>query len=240
MSDKKGILKLCDLPNAEFDDLWERIIVPAAVKERLVAQILLSFTIRKRIPFGALPLHGLILLVGPPGTGKTSLAKGVASKAAGLLKGARPRFIQVEPHGLTSSALGRSQREMHTFFSATVAEYAAQGPLIVFLDEVETMAVDRQKLSLDANPIDVHRATDAILASLDHLAEQHPDLVFIATSNFQTALDSAFVSRADWSNTSAGLTPLHAPRSCQIRFRLWRNNGQKSATLLSTQSSKTP
>src|SRR5438132_10490356 len=67
----------------------------------------------------------------------------------------------------------------------------------VSLDEVETMAVDRRKLSLDANPIDVHRATDAVLASLDHLAAGHPDLVFIATSNFEAAVDGALLSRAD-------------------------------------------
>jgi AAA+ superfamily predicted ATPase len=67
----------------------------------------------------------------------------------------------------------------------------------VLLDEVETLAVDRSKLSLEANPIDVHRATDAVLASLDHLAEKHTNILFIATSNFESALDQAFISRAD-------------------------------------------
>lgn len=86
---------------------------------------------------------------------------------------------------------------MHQFFNGTIAENAKHGPLIVLLDEVETMAVDRRKLSLDANPIDVHRATDAVLASLDHLAAGHPDLVFIATSNFEAAVDGALLSRAD-------------------------------------------
>jgi AAA+ superfamily predicted ATPase len=68
---------------------------------------------------------------------------------------------------------------------------------VVLLDEVETLAVDRSKMSLEANPIDVHRATDAVLAQLDHLAAAHPKLLFIATSNFTRAIDRAFVSRAD-------------------------------------------
>ena len=52
-------------------------------------------------------------------------------------------------------------------------------------------------MSMDANPIDVHRATDAVLVQLDVLAESHPNLLFLATSNFPQALDSAFISRCD-------------------------------------------
>lgn len=195
-TDQKGILRKLSLPHADFENLWSRIIVPAEVKETLIAQILLEFTVRREIERGALPLHGVILLVGPPGTGKTSLAKAAASKAAGMLS-TKVKFIEVEPHNLTSSSLGRSQRDMHNFFTQTLAEHAKQGPLIVLLDEVETLAVDRQKLSLDANPIDVHRATDAVLAALDHLAAEFPDLLFIATSNFESAVDDALLSRAD-------------------------------------------
>ncbi len=43
------------------------------------------------------------------------------------------------------------------------------GVAIVLLDEVETLAVSRQKLSFDANPADVHRATDALLSGMDRL-----------------------------------------------------------------------
>src|SRR6185369_13919040 len=45
--------------------------------------------------------------------------------------------------------------------------------------------------------VDVHRATDAVLASVDLLARNHSNLLFIATSNFQEAVDEAFLSRAD-------------------------------------------
>jgi len=71
------------------------------------------------------------------------------------------------------------------------------GPLVVLLDEVETLAADRAKLSLEANPVDVHRATDAVLAQVDQLAVRYPNLLFIATSNFPQAIDAAFLSRAD-------------------------------------------
>lgn len=195
---EKGILDKRALPSQEFTELWERIFLPDEIKEQVKAQVLLELTLRSKIPSrAAIPLHGIILLVGPPGTGKTSVAKGVASAAATLLKGAKVNFIEVEPHALTSSALGKSQREIRRFLEEVVTEHASQGPLIVLLDEVETLVADRTKMSLEANPIDVHRATDAMLAGLDNLAARFPQLLFIATSNFEGALDPAFISRAD-------------------------------------------
>ena len=66
------------------------------------------------------------------------------------------------------------------------------------------MAVARSEASLAANPADVHRATDAVLTALDYNARHHPNLFFVATSNFTTALDGAFLSRSD----AAILVPL--------------------------------
>ena len=67
----------------------------------------------------------------------------------------------------------------------------------MLLEDVETLAADRSKMCLEANPIDIHRATDAVLVQLDELADQHPNLLFVATSNFPQAVDSAFTSRCD-------------------------------------------
>jgi AAA+ superfamily predicted ATPase len=194
--DHKGILSHVKLPQKNFGEQWEKIVVPQEVKDRLLSQAMLEFTLRGKVSQTSVPLHGLILLVGPPGTGKTSLARGLANSTALSMPGGF-HFIEVEPHALASAALGKSQQAVRDLLQKTVAEYAAQGPLIVLLDEVETLAADRRRLSLEANPVDVHRATDAVLASLDHLAAQHPQLLFIATTNFREAVDAAFVSRAD-------------------------------------------
>ena len=148
-----------------------------------------------------------------PGRVKRRWHSGLASRTAEAAKSLGAfLYIEVEPHALASAALGRSQHAVRDLLGKTIAENAERGPLIVLLDEVETFAADRSKMSLEANPIDVHRATDAVLAQLDHLAAQYPNLLFIATSNFTKAVDSAFLSRADLVET-IDLPGLQACRS---------------------------
>lgn len=193
----KGIHRIFALPDDDLSAFWESIVMDEGAKEQLLAQAIANFTVRAKVDRSVIPMHGVILLVGPPGTGKTSLAKGLASQVARVFKGGKFRLLEVDPHGLTSSAMGKTQRAVADLFSQSIAEAAMAGPTIVLLDEVETLAADRSKLSLEANPVDVHRATDAVLVQLDMLAEQHPNLLFVATSNFPQAVDSAFLSRCD-------------------------------------------
>jgi pachytene checkpoint protein 2 len=193
----KGIHRIRPLPDPGLGALWDSIVLDERIKSQLLSQAVLNFTLRPKVDRSVIPLHGVILLVGPPGTGKTSLARGLAHRTAESFKGGKFRLLEVEPHTLTSAAMGKTQRAVSDLFSQSIAEAASEGPMIVLLDEVETLAADRAKMSMEANPVDVHRATDAVLVQLDLLAEQHPKLLFVATSNFPQALDGAFTSRCD-------------------------------------------
>lgn len=192
-----SIISTHSLPHDDYADAWRSIKMDAATKERLIAQGVFAMVVRKKFSFEVVPSHGILLLTGPPGNGKTTLARGLANEVARVIRG-KVRFLQIDPHALASSSLGKSQREVTKLFQQTIPEHANDGPCIVLLDEVETIVADRQRLSLEANPIDVHRATDAALAGVDALTRSHRNTLIIATTNFEDAVDRAFLSRADW------------------------------------------
>jgi pachytene checkpoint protein 2 len=193
----EGIVGMHELPDPAWESRWTRIVVPDEIKERLLNFTLFSLKHRSRMDAVRLPVHGLIVLAGPPGTGKTTLAGGLADQAARAL-GESVLFAEVDPHAFPSQMLGESQRSVARLFDRTLPDLAQRGrPTIVLLDEVESLAVNRTGASLETNPVDVHRATDAVLAGVDQVARACPNLTFVATTNHAVGVDAAFLSRAD-------------------------------------------
>ena len=121
----KGIQRARQLPDPKLGALWESIILEERLKAQLLSQAMLNFTMRGKVDRSVIPLHGVIMLVGPPGTGKTSLARGLAHRTAETFPGGGFRLLEVEPHALTSSAMGKTQRAVSELFSQSIAEAAA-------------------------------------------------------------------------------------------------------------------
>jgi pachytene checkpoint protein 2 len=194
-----GVLSLHVLPAEHHDKDWDAIVVPRQVKERLLGQALLTLKHgRKLAQLAGLP-HGLIVLAGPSGTGKTTLARGLAQVAAlALAREGATTLAEINPHAFPSDMLGESQRNIMRLLQETIPEIAARRPFtVVLIDEVESFAVRRSTASFETNPVDVHRATDAVMLGIDEVARKLPSVLFVTTTNFIGAIDEAFLSRAD-------------------------------------------
>jgi len=201
-TERPGVTVTAVLPEDGWDERWDGILVPDGVKDRLLSLGLFCLARRASTSFVGLPVHGIALLHGPPGTGKTTLAHGLANRVARVLRergiADESIFAVVDPHTFPSEFLGESQRAVGRLFSSTLPELASHGvPVIVLLDEVETLAVARSRASFDTNPVDVHRATDAVLTGVDSIAWAHPNVLFLATTNEMSSVDGAFLSRVD-------------------------------------------
>ena len=107
-------------------------------------------------------------------------------------------FAEVNAHALPSQMLGDSQRNTANLFERALPELAEKGhPMVVLIDEIDSIATNRDRASAGTDPVDVVRATEAALQGLDHLAASAPNMVIFATSNFPQAIDPAFSSRLD-------------------------------------------
>lgn len=120
-----------------------------------------------------------ILLWGLPGTGKTLLAKAVASQA-------RANFIAVNSSELLSRWVGASEQAVRELFRK--ARQAA--PCVIFIDEIDTLAPARGYFQGDSGVSD--RVVGQLLTELDGLQEC-PNVLLIGATNRPEALDIALL-----------------------------------------------
>ncbi|KAJ6977555.1 pachytene checkpoint protein 2 [Populus alba x Populus x berolinensis] len=107
------------LPAKEFDGMWESLIYEFGLKQRLLryAASALFFTEKGVDPF-LVSWNRLILLHGPPGTGKTSLCKALAQKLSIRFNSRYPQcqLIEVNAHSLFSKWFSESGKLVAKLF----------------------------------------------------------------------------------------------------------------------------
>jgi ATP-dependent 26S proteasome regulatory subunit len=138
-------------------------------------------------------LYGLggrqsILMVGPPGCGKTLMARVAASEIA-RLSGKRCRFGVVKPAEWESPWVGETQQNIRNCFKA-LREAAQDGFAVLFLDEIE--AVGRIRGSVIGHHSDKFLA--ALLAELDGFTDRG-GVAIIAATNRKDMVDPALLER---------------------------------------------
>lgn len=124
-----------------------------------------------------------IMLSGPPGNGKTTLA-GAIAKELGL-----PFFV-VDFSQVISSYLGESGSKIAKVFRAV-----AQRPAVLFLDEMETVLPERAGGAGSSSDLgEMKRMVSTVLLEIDRLPD---NVVLIGATNHEEMLDRAVVRRFD-------------------------------------------
>ena len=116
-----------------------------------------------------------VLLYGPPGTGKTLIARTIASEA-------HAKFFSVSGPEIIHKFYGESEAHLRKIFE----EAGRQGPSIIFLDEIDSIAPRRERVSGEVEK----RVVAQLLALMDGLARRQ-NVIVIAATNLPDSLDPA-------------------------------------------------
>lgn len=158
-------------------DTWEQLGGMAREKELIEHRIVLPLARPELADRHGLVPPRAIVLFGPPGTGKTTFAKGIAGRLGWP-------FVELFPSRLAGEAPSGLAGGLREAF-ALVAEL---GTVVVFIDEVEEIAGLRESTSRT----DVRGVTNEMLKLIPAFREGEGRLLVCATNSIR-ALDTAFL-----------------------------------------------
>lgn len=190
----------CLLPHATFNDIWENLIFDSNIKHKLLEYASTSMIFSQHsVNTNIICWNRVVLLYGPPGTGKTSLCKGLAQKLSIRLKKNYEiaEFIEINSHSLFSKYYSESGKLVMRMFKK-IRDHLEYGKSLVcvLIDEIESLTHARNSCMTGAEPSDSIRVVNAILTQLDQI-RKYPNVLILTTSNLKSAIDMAFVDRAD-------------------------------------------
>jgi len=119
---------------------------------------------------------GGILLYGPPGCGKTMLARAVANEC-------NASFIAIGISEILSMWQGESERNLALMFEKA----RSQKPCVMFFDELDALAFARSKASSDVS----RKIVNEFLSQLDGFDNQNEQVLILAATNMPWDVDPA-------------------------------------------------
>jgi len=161
-------------PNVKFAD----IAGLDDVKQEIRMKMIYPFSHPELAAKYKIATGGGLLLFGPPGTGKTMIAKAVAAEIDATM------FV-ISPAQILSKWVGEAEQNVRKLFTAAKAEERS----IIFIDEIEAMVPSRR----DSSSSVMTRVVPQILQELegfDRSSASRP-LLFVGATNEPWALDSA-------------------------------------------------
>ncbi len=167
---------ITEKPDIKWDDVANLQTAKQALREAIIWPIM-----RPDLFKGARTPWKGVLLFGPPGCGKTLLAKAVASECDAT-------FFNVSAASIMSKWLGESERLVKTLFDTA----RDKQPSIVFMDEVDALAGTRGANEHDS----VRRVKTQLMQAIDGLTSKKDDrIVIIGATNLPEHVDIAMRRR---------------------------------------------
>ncbi len=195
---------LVEIPNIHWKDIGGLEIIKQQLKEAVEWPIKNPEAFRR---LGVRPPKG-ILLYGAPGTGKTLLAKAVATES-------QANFILVKGPELLSKWVGESEKAVREVFKKA----RQTSPTIIFFDEFDSLAAKR--VSGNEGHSNERGVVNQILTEIDGLEELY-DIVIIGATNRPDIIDPALLRPGRFDRLI--LTPVPDAKSRLEIFRVHTKN----------------
>jgi len=176
------------------------------VKERLEAAFLAPMRNPELRRLYGKSLRGGLLLYGPPGCGKTFIARAVAGElGAG--------FLSVSINDVLDMWIGNSERNMHEVFATA----RRRAPCVIFLDELDALGGKRSRTQNSG----IRNTVNQLLTELDGIDAQANEGVFVlAATNVPWDVDLALRRPGRLDRTILVLPPDAPAREAILRYHL--------------------
>jgi transitional endoplasmic reticulum ATPase len=147
------------------------------LKEEIRLKIIYPLTHAEMFKAYGKSIGGGILMFGPPGCGKTHLARATAGEV-------KAGFLAVGIHDVLDMWIGNSERNLHTLF-----EQARRNvPCVLFFDEVDALGASRTDMKTSAG----RHLINQFLSELDGVQAANDGVLILGATNAPWHLDSAF------------------------------------------------